>query len=172
MSDYRNDMKNAMPSEHVDCHLPLEAPSRLFGSAGLNLKEVEMRRKHYGPNLLSHPSHLPLWRRLLSQLTHFFAIMLWIAGVLAILAGMPQIGLAVFVVIVLNGLFAFLQEYRAEKAGERIRDLLPRRVMVRREAGTRSIDAIELVPDDVVVLERMRPHFRRYALSRSPKPVH
>ena len=96
--------------------------------------------------------HLPLWRRLLSQLTHFFAIMLWIAGGLAILAGMPQLGLAIFIVIVLNGLFAFLQEYRAEKAGERLRDLLPQRVMVRREAKTQSIDAIELVTDDVVVL--------------------
>ena len=39
--------------------------------------------------------------------------MLWIAGGLAILAGMPQLGFAIFVVIVLNGLFSFLQEYRA-----------------------------------------------------------
>ena len=127
-------------------------PSRPFRSAGLSLEEVELRRKHYGPNLLSRPPHLPLWRRLLSQLVHFFAVMLWIAGGLAILAGMPQLGFAIFVVIVLNGLFAFLQEYRAEKAGERLRDLLPRRVMVRREGKTQSIDAIELVPDDVVVL--------------------
>ncbi len=78
--------------------------------------------------------------------------MLWIAGGLAILAGMPQLGFAIFVVIVLNGLFAFIQEYRAEKAGERLRDLLPRRVTVMREGKRQSIDAIELVPDDVVVL--------------------
>ena len=86
--------------------------------------------------------------------------------------GMPQLGFAIFVVIVLNGLFAFLQEYRAEKAGERLRDLLPRRVMVRREGKTQSIDAIELVPDDVVVLNRRRPHLGGYALSRSPRSVH
>jgi magnesium-transporting ATPase (P-type) len=78
--------------------------------------------------------------------------MLWIAGGLAILAGMPQLGLAIFVVIVLNGLFAFLQEYRAEKAGERLRDLLPRRVTVIRQGTRQSIEAVELVPDDVVVL--------------------
>lgn len=127
-------------------------PSRPFESAGLNLEEVEMRRKRYGPNLLSCTPHLPLWRRLLSQLIHFFAVMLWIAGGLAILAGMPQLGYAIFIVIVLNGLFSFLQEYRAERAGERLRDLLPQRVMVRREGKIQSIDAIELVPDDVVVL--------------------
>jgi magnesium-transporting ATPase (P-type) len=59
--------------------------------------------------------------------------MLWVAGALAILAGMPQLGLAIFVVILLNGLFAFSQEYRAEKASERLRDLLPRRATVVRE---------------------------------------
>ena len=79
--------------------------------------------------------------------------MLWIAGGLAMLAGMPQLGLAIFVVIVLNGVFAFVQEYRAEKAGERLRDLLPRRVTVIREAGRESIDAIDLVPEDIVVIE-------------------
>ena len=78
--------------------------------------------------------------------------MLWVAGGLAILAGMPQLGFAIFVVIVVNGLFAFFQEYRAEKAGERLRDLLPRRVTVIRKERRQSIDAIELVPDDVVVL--------------------
>ncbi len=78
--------------------------------------------------------------------------MLWIAGGLAILAGMPQLGYAIFIVIVLNALFSFLQEYRAEKAGERLRNLLPQHVMVRREGKRQSIDAIELVPDDVVVL--------------------
>ena len=144
--------RGAGPVSHEQPHETGGDPSRPFVSAGLSLEEVELRRKHYGPNLLSRPPHLPLWRRLLSQLVHFFAIMLWIAGGLAILAGMPQLGFAIFVVIVLNGLFAFLQEYRAEKAGERLRDLLPQRVMVRREGTRQSIDAIELVPDDVVVL--------------------
>jgi magnesium-transporting ATPase (P-type) len=93
-----------------------------------------------------------LWRRLLAQLVHFFAVMLWIAGGLAILARMPQLGFAIFVVIILNGLFAFLQEYRAERAAERLRDLLPRRVTVIRDARRQNIEAEDLVPDDVVVL--------------------
>jgi len=78
--------------------------------------------------------------------------MLWIAGGLAILAGMPQLGFAIFIIIIVNGLFAFIQEYRGEKAGEQLRDLLPHRVMVKREGKRQSIDAIELVPGDVVVL--------------------
>lgn len=78
--------------------------------------------------------------------------MLWVAGALAILAGMPQLGFAIFVVIVLNGLFAFFQEHRAERAGERLGDLLPRRATVVRDGRRESIDAIDLVPDDVVIL--------------------
>lgn len=125
---------------------------RPFTPAGLSPEEIEGRRKRFGPNVLPHPPHLPLWRLLLPQLVHFFAVMLWVAGGLAVLAGMPQLGMAMFVIIVLNGVFAFLQEYRAEKAGERLRDLLPRRATVMRGGKRESIDAIELVPDDVVVL--------------------
>ena len=121
-------------------------------SIGLTPEEVEQRRKAHGPNVLPRGARVSLWRRLLSQLVHFFAVMLWIAGGLAILARMPQLGLAIFVVILLNGLFAFIQEYRAEKAGERLRDLLPRRVTVIRGGVRQHVDAIDLVPDDVVQL--------------------
>ena len=118
--------------------------TRPLESAGLTTEEVEQRQRKFGSNLLPRPQHLSIWRRLLAQLVHFFAVMFWIAGGLAILAGMPQLGFAIFVVIVVNGVFAFIQEYRAEKAGERLRDLLPRRVMVMREGRRQSIDAIEL----------------------------
>ena len=71
-------------------------------SAGLTREDVERRRKTFGLNLLPRQRHIPLWRRLLAQLVHFFAVMLWIASGLAILAGMPQLGLANFVVIELT----------------------------------------------------------------------
>jgi magnesium-transporting ATPase (P-type) len=85
-------------------------------------------------------------------MVHFFALMLWVAGVLAIVAGMPQLGFAIFVVIVLNGIFAFLQEYRAERASEKLRDLLPRRATVVRDGTPIEIDAFGLVVGDVVLL--------------------
>lgn len=121
-------------------------------SEGLTASDVQGRRREYGPNLLPHHPRVPLWRRLVAQLVHFFAVMLWIAGGLAILAGMPQLGFAIFVVILLNGFFAFIQEYRAEKAGDRLRDLLPRRATVIRDGARQHIDAAELVPGDLVLL--------------------
>jgi magnesium-transporting ATPase (P-type) len=60
--------------------------------------------------------------------------MLWVAGLLALLAGLPQLAVAIFAVIVLNALFSFLQESRAGRAAERLRALLPRRITVRTAA--------------------------------------
>lgn len=126
--------------------------NRAPDATGLSQAEVRRRREESGPNLLPRPPRVPLWRRLLAQFTHFFAALLWVAGGLAIAAGMPQLGIAIFVVIVLNGLFAFLQEYRAEKAGEQLRDLLPRRATVVRDGRRQNVDATDLVPGDVVAL--------------------
>jgi magnesium-transporting ATPase (P-type) len=102
--------------------------------------------------LLPSKKPRPAWHQFAAQMVHFFALMLWAAGILAILAGMPQLGFAIFVVILLNGSFAFVQEYRAERASERLRDLLPRRAMVIRDGIQVEIDAAELVIDDVVML--------------------
>jgi magnesium-transporting ATPase (P-type) len=86
------------------------------------------------------------------QFTHFFALMLWVAAVLAWFGGLPQLAVAIAIVIVINGLFAFAQEHRAERAAERLRDLLPRRATVVRDGVRIEIDATELVRDDLVWL--------------------
>ncbi len=98
-------------------------------------------------------TRVAVWRQLLAQLVHFFALMLWVAGGLAFLAGLPQLGVAIFVVVVINAAFSFAQEFRAEQAANRLRELLPRKVRVRRDGAPRTIDASELVLDDVVELE-------------------
>jgi calcium-translocating P-type ATPase len=86
------------------------------------------------------------------QFSHFFALMLWVAGALALVAAMPQLGIAIFVVILVNGVFAFVQEQRAERAAERLQDLLPIGVVVRRDGQPLTIDASQVVVGDVVVL--------------------
>src|SRR5690606_34358442 len=68
-------------------------------------------------------------------------------------AGMPELGVAIVAVILVNAVFALLQELRADHAAERLRDLLPRRATVVRDARRRVIDAAELVVGDLVALE-------------------
>ncbi len=119
---------------------------------GLSSAEAGTRLATDGPNLLPVPRPSPAWRRLAAQMGHFFARMLWVAAALAFVAGMPQLGVAIAVVVVLNGVFAFAQEHRAERAAARLRDLLPRRVTVRRDGASVELDAVALVEGDVVLL--------------------
>ncbi|HEY5154563.1 MAG TPA: HAD-IC family P-type ATPase, partial [Acidimicrobiales bacterium] len=121
-------------------------------TTGLTAREAAERLVADGPNQLPTPPGTPAWRRLLSEMVHFFALLFWVAGALAFIAGLPQLGVAVFVVVVLNGLFAFVQEERAEHAAERLRDLLPRRARVVRDGLPLDISAEELVRGDLVVL--------------------
>lgn len=121
-------------------------------SAGLSSAEAARRLAADGPNALPAPRRVPAWRHLAAEMVHFFALLFCVAGALAFIAGMPQLGIAVFVVIVLNGVFAFVQEQRAEHAAERLRDLLPRQVMVLRDGHPRQVPAEELVAGDVVLL--------------------
>lgn len=130
-------------------YLAIETPPI---SIGLSDIEAQARRKTFGPNRLPQARGTPVWRVALAQFTHFFALLLWIAALFAFVAGMPQLALAIVAVILLNGIFAFVQEYRAERAAEKLRTLLPQRVTVRRDGQERLIDAAELVPGDVVIL--------------------
>jgi E1-E2 ATPase/Cation transporter/ATPase, N-terminus len=119
---------------------------------GLSSADARARLVRDGPNVLPSPAPPSAWRDLAAQMVHFFALMLWFAGALAFLAGMPQLGVAIFVVVIVNGVFAFAQESRAEHAAERLRDLLPRRATVLRDGVVQDIDAAGLVTTDVVLL--------------------
>lgn len=85
-------------------------------------------------------------------MAHFFALLFWVAGALAFVAGMPQLGVAIFVVVVLNGLFAFAQEERAQHAADRLRQMLPRRATVLRDGVAVDVSADDLVAGDVMLL--------------------
>jgi len=119
---------------------------------GLTSAEVVANLRYFGLNLIPRSKPRPTWMRFGDQLVHFFAVMLWVAGTLAMIAGMFQLGIAIFLVIIINGLFAFIQEHRADRATERLRDLLPRRTTVLRDGNKQEISADFLVPGDLVLL--------------------
>ncbi|WP_159829276.1 cation-translocating P-type ATPase [Arthrobacter sp. 9AX] len=120
--------------------------------AGLTSHQAAELLKQAGPNLLPEEKPLPQWRKLWGELTHFFALMLWCAAGLAFLADMPQLGVAIIVVVIVNGVFAHIQQERAQHAAAKLRGLLPADVRVRREGHFLTVHASELVPADVVLL--------------------
>jgi magnesium-transporting ATPase (P-type) len=121
--------------------------------AGLSSAEALTRRTAAGPNRLPPARRTPAVVRFVQQLVHFFAVMLWTAVVLAWLAGLPQLAIAIAAVVVLNALFAFAQERRANRAAERLRELLPAQVTVRRDLEPVRIDVVDIVPGDVLLLD-------------------
>lgn len=120
---------------------------------GLTSEEAAQRLEQYGLNEIREIKGRPLILKFLENFYHLFAIMLWIAGGLAFVAEMPQLGWAIFAVIFINAIFSFWQEFRAEKATEALRRMIPHNSRVVRDGQTTMIPASELVPGDLIVLE-------------------
>jgi calcium-translocating P-type ATPase len=127
----------------------------LLGSsaAGLDAVEVARRRATAGENRIERARSRPWWLGLLLQFGSLFAILLWVGGALAFAAGMPQLGWAVFVVILVNGVFSFFQEHQAERAIEALARLLPPSITVVREGREARVPCMDLVPGDVTRIE-------------------
>ncbi|MEN6587453.1 MAG: cation-transporting P-type ATPase [Sulfuricella sp.] len=130
------------------------------GPDGLAVAEAARRLLEFGPNRVESLPLEPLWLKFLKGFTHFFALILWLAAALAFAAewsapgqGMAMLGYAILGVILINGLFSFWQEYRAERALSALLKLLPCQVKVIRGEGVEQVEAVRLVPGDVVLLQ-------------------
>lgn len=121
--------------------------------AGLSGEAAADRLRRLGPNRLPEHHGPGLARKLLDQMVHFFALMLWAAALLCFLGGMPQLGIAIIVVILVNGAFSFVQEYRAERAAVALAALVPDQATVRRAGRKLTLPATELVPGDILLLK-------------------
>jgi magnesium-transporting ATPase (P-type) len=141
-------------------HTIEELYAHLHSSAqGLSQAEAVQRRTRYGANQIEKITEQSFIGRLLKEFTHFFALILWFAAGLAFVAewndprqGMATLGYAVLGVILVNGVFSFWQEYRAEKALAALRNLLPHHTTALRDGKTVQLAVAELVPGDVVLL--------------------
>ncbi|PJE02736.1 MAG: haloacid dehalogenase [Mycobacterium sp.] len=120
---------------------------------GLTTSEATERRARDGANTLPAAKRPSVLRRMLGELTHFFALLLWAAAALAFFAKLPQLSIAIIAVIVLNGVFALIQQARADRAADRLQEMLPTRVTVFRDGRRRLIEAEDVVVGDVLLLE-------------------
>ncbi|MFE3999021.1 cation-translocating P-type ATPase [Nocardioides sp. YIM B13467] len=136
-----------MTSEQTEHDLPTDT------QIGLTSDAAAVLLARVGPNELPRPPRRPWWRLLISQVTHFFAVLLWVAAALALLAGMPTLAVAIVVIVVLNGLFAYAQEHRADQAAQKLGTLMPVKTRVVRDGRLQEVPAPEVVPGDVVLLE-------------------
>lgn len=120
---------------------------------GLSSLQAERRLSRFGPNELSRRRSRRWPAELARQLTHPLAVLLAGAAVLAEVSGAPRLALAIAVVIVLNALFAFVQELQAERAVEALAAYVPDRARVLRDGRALEVEARRLVPGDVLLVE-------------------
>jgi Ca2+-transporting ATPase len=120
---------------------------------GLNEEEVQQRLKAYGLNLLEETKRATAFHIFLNQFKDVFVIMLLIATAISFLVGEPIDALIIAVIVVLNAVVGFVQEYRSEKAMEAMRKLVAPQSRLMREGKEIMVSAKEVVPGDIVLLE-------------------
>jgi len=119
---------------------------------GLSEHEVQERRSLYGSNQLTEPPPEPIWRKLISSLAHPMAILLWVAGGIALGLREPTLGIIIWVVVLVNAGLSYWREHRAEEATAALQHLLPSYARVRREGEEQKVEASDLVAGDVLML--------------------
>jgi magnesium-transporting ATPase (P-type) len=120
---------------------------------GLDLSEASVRLQKYGPNRLPEGRKRGTFARFFAQFNNILVYVLLAAGFTKLMLGLWIDAGIIFAVVVLNALLGFIQEGKAEKALDSIRNMLSSEARTMRSGETRMIPAEQLVPGDVVLLE-------------------
>ncbi|MGL4670449.1 MAG: cation-translocating P-type ATPase [Methanobacteriaceae archaeon] len=120
---------------------------------GLNNNEVQNRVTQYGKNELQEEKKDGPIKLFFSQFADILIIILIIAAIAAYIVGDPIDAIVIAIVVVLNATIGFIQEYRAEKAMDVLKDMVSTEAVVRREGETIKIPASDLTIGDIVIVE-------------------
>lgn len=120
---------------------------------GLSRKEVKNRIDRYGPNQLREHKQKSTWRILYEQIKSLIILLLALAAAVSFWYGEILEGWAILVVILINTAIGFFTELRAVRSMEALFKLGTVKVRVRRDGKVTEIDAKELVPGDIVLVE-------------------
>lgn len=123
------------------------------GLTGLSATDVVERRARYGTNEVRERPRRGPWRMLLDQFSDFMILVLLGAAVLSGTVGDVKDTVAILVIVLLNAVIGFVQEYRAEKAIAALKKMAAAAAVVVRGNERISVAATELVPGDIVLLE-------------------
>lgn len=127
--------------------------------SGLSQNEANARLKLYGANVLKVSRETPEIVKFLRQFNNFFVYLMLAGAALAFLANHLQanqenfyLGFALLVVVLINALFTYIQEFQSERIMESFRNMMPNKITVLRDGGLKQIDAKSLVPGDIIQL--------------------
>ncbi len=122
-------------------------------SSGLTDDEVSARLQKYGPNKLPQAPQPGTFTRFIKQFANLLVIVLIVAGVLTALLQHWIDTFVIFGVVIVNAIIGVIQEGKAEKAMDSIRNMLALKAAVIRNGKRRTLEGDNLVPGDIVLLE-------------------
>ncbi len=140
---------------HWHCLTSSQAETALATDAQTGLSDDEARKRlsQYGPNAIRQQAQRSILRTLLAQFSDFMILVLIGAAVVSGLIGDVVDTIAIIVIVVLNAVIGFVQEFRAQRAIAALRKLAAVSAQVNRNGEIRQLPADALVPGDVVMLE-------------------
>jgi Ca2+-transporting ATPase len=138
---------HAQPTEHCLAQLASDP------GAGLNNEEVTRRLAEHGANRLAEKASRPVWLKFLDQFKSLLVLILIGAAVLAGAIGDFKDAIVIAIVVLLNACLGFFQEHRAEAALAALKNMLAPTARVRRDGEVQQIEAVDLVPGDILLLE-------------------
>lgn len=123
------------------------------GEKGLSLFEVKRRQKRFGPNeLRAQKGRSPL-KAFLKQFAQPLVYLLVLAAAVTAVLDHYVDAAVIFAVVLVNAIVGFLQESKAEKAIESLKQMVQTETTVMRDGVKRRISSSELVPGDLVLLQ-------------------
>lgn len=120
--------------------------------AGLTLQEAGKRLEKHGPNEIQAAKRISAWQILLEQFKNILILILLGATILSLFLGHGVESIVIAVIVLFAVFLGFIQEYRAERAIEALREMAAPTASVLRDGAEVKIPARELVPGDVVIL--------------------
>jgi Ca2+-transporting ATPase len=122
-------------------------------SKGLDSAEAEEREKKYGKNELVEKKKISAFVLLMHQFKDVMVIILLLAAAISFAVGDLKDAIVILIIVLLNAIIGFVQEYRAEKAMEALKKMSAFTATVRRGGNIVQLAASELVPGDIIILE-------------------
>lgn len=120
--------------------------------SGLSSAEAEKRLAKHGENILSHKKAVHPARIFAGQFKDFMVMILLGATVISVLMGEAVEALTIVVIVLVNALLGFLQEYKTEKTLEALKNMAAPTAKVIRDGNEMEIPAVDVVPGDLLVL--------------------
>lgn len=122
-------------------------------ASGLAAEDAHARLDQYGPNRLPEPPRPSALMRLARQFANLLIVILIVAAAITALLGHWIDTGVILAVVIINAVIGFVQEGRAEQALEALREMLAPRASVLRGGQRQGVDAAQLVPGDIVLIE-------------------